>query len=107
MAFTIAAHILDVDVARPEMMYKTLNANPPIEWVIVAVSSVDTNPYLLVNQYSGDLDLWAEIAITEWTNPATAVLGLGDFILAASTAEAELIRSDDLGVTRTQIAPLV
>lgn len=93
-----AVSLTDVSVARGET--QTEGA------LVYAVSTLLAagSPILYVNKYGGDLDQWSATSLTEWTTGgATAVLGLGDFLIIVSTAEDAILRSDNRGVTRVEV----
>ncbi len=72
--------------------------------VAVTTMVVAGSPYIMTNLAGGDVDNWTSQIISEWTTAgADAVLCMGSFLGIVSNGEAEIIRSDDRGVTRVQI----
>jgi len=95
-----ALSLVDVAVARGE------GDNPEEGALLYAVGTLVAvgSPYLYVNKHSGDNDQWTAVELTEWTTAAaTAVLGLGDFVLIVSGGEGAILRSDDRGTSRVEV----
>lgn len=99
-AIAQALSLVDVTVARGE------GEDPEEGALLYAVGTLVTagSPYLYVNKYGGDNDRWTAVALSEWTTAgATAVLGLGDFVLIVSGGEGAVLRSDDRGTSRVEV----
>jgi photosystem II stability/assembly factor-like uncharacterized protein len=99
-AITQALSLVDVAVARGE------DIDPEEGALLYAVSTLVAagSPYLYVNKFGGDNDQWTAVELTEWTTAgATAVLGLGDFVLIVSGGEGAVLRSDDRGTSRVEV----
>lgn len=106
MAISITQNVslTDVDACQPDRCPDY--CSPQEDCVVAAVSEkgAEATPYLYTNLGGGDPDLWTATALTEWTTgDADAVLCIGEFLVAVTTAETAILYSDDRGVTRTEI----
>lgn len=106
---TLNAALLDVTTCQPSRCPD--GCDDQADCVIVAVSEVvgAATSHLLVNLEGGEIDGWdAAITLTGFgANAADRVLCLGDFVIAVSTADLSIIRSDDRGTTQVEVTNAV
>jgi len=102
---SLAVTITDVTVCQPERCPD--HCDEQEECVVVAVTEDDAGtgwPHLLINLYGGDLDMWTQQPLTTFgAQDASAVICLGEFVVAVSAGDTSIIYSDDRGVTQVNI----